>query len=178
MKGFLSLPNWFVFSLFLAGWGALPTFAGEGLLVAGGRVQGSIDLQPGNDYFEGPTLGYSNYHLFNHKLQLQAAYLTNRLEVVFRPRVPVQDWYLMTPVWHWGRNQWFDPTFQLDLGWTWFDDEGLGLDNTAWLASPAFGLNFNLGEGRYGLHLGLGYQALTSSLVNPATAFISFWSLM
>jgi len=151
--------------------------AGEGLMAWSFRVQGTVDMRPGNDYFAGPSLYYSNYNVFNHKLQLGASFLTNRPEAAWRRGVPVQDWYLLTPLWHWKRNGFFDPTFQMDMGWTWFDDEGLGLDNTAFIVAPSLGVNFNINQGRYGLHTCLGYQAITSSLVNPGLALVEIWAM-
>jgi hypothetical protein len=157
---------------------ALSCQAGEGLLAGGLRGQGTVDLLPGNDYFMGPTLAYSNFYLFNHKLQIQGSFLTNRPEAAARQGVPVQDWYLLTPVWHFSRNSFFDPIFQLDLGWSWFDDEGLGLDNTAFTTAPSIGLNLNLAQGRYGAQAALGYQTLTSSMVNPGLAWIQVWTML
>jgi hypothetical protein len=171
-------PFYFGLCVLLLTWA--PARAGEGLLAFGLRGQGFIDLRPGNDYYLGPSLSYSNYHLFSHKLQLQATYLTNRPEATWRPGVPAMDWYLVTPLWHWRRNAFFDPTFQVDLGWAYFDDEGLGLDenNPTFIVAPAFGLNINLMQGQYGIHFNVGYQALVSSMVYPLVSSIQFWGML
>lgn len=137
-------------------------------------------MRPGNDYYLGPTFNYSNYHLFGHKLQLQAAYLTNRPEAAWRQGVPTMDWYLISPIWHWRRNSFFDPTFQLDLGWAYFDDEGLGLDenNPTFIVSPSFGLNINLMQGQYGIQAKVGYQAIVSSMVYPLVSGVHIWGML
>jgi hypothetical protein len=151
--------------------------AGEGLYVWQVRGQGTIDAMPGNDYFVGPSIGYSNFFLFHHRLQLQASWLTNRLEAAWRLGVPTQDWVLFSPLWHWNRNGFFDPIFQMDMGFTWFDPEGLDIPHSDYILAPAFGFNLNLYQGRYGIQSLVGFQTHASSLVNPGMATVSFWGL-
>jgi hypothetical protein len=174
---FFILLSRLILALVLGGWVAKPS-AGEGLVAWQFRGQGTVDAMPGNDYFIGPALSYSNFYLFTHRLQLQATWLTNRPEAAWRPGVPVQDWVLFSPLWHWNRNGFWDPIFQLDMGYTWFDPEGLDIPHSDYILAPAFGLNLNLYQGRYGIQYLVGFQTHSSSLVSPGMATLSFWGLL
>src|SRR4051812_15186879 len=103
--------------------------ATEGLWSVGLRTQGYIDLEPGNDMLTGVEVGYSNYSLASHSLQLKAGYLTSRMEQVFRENIIKQDYLVFSPVWHFRRNAFFDPTFQLDLGYARYDREYSFMDD-------------------------------------------------
>jgi hypothetical protein len=158
--------------------------AGEGLLSFGLRSQGTIDFLPGQDWVTGPEAGYSNHHLFGHKLELKAAYLTSRLEWVFRPNVLRHDYFLFTPKWHFRRGRWFDPTVQADFGYTRFDVEEEifeVLDNDSWIAAAQLGLTVNLAQGRYGgfWHFGCNFIAPeTGGLVFPGVFGIGLWVML
>jgi hypothetical protein len=157
--------------------------ASEGLWSVGTRAQGFIDFEPGNDYVVGPEIGYSNYQLGSHRLQLKAAYLTTRLEQYFRENILRQDYFLFSPVWHFGRNSLFDPTVQLDLGYTRYDIESdifKDLDNDTWLASAQVGFCINLFQGEYGLfyHFGYNFIAPESSMVLPGLFGVGLWVML
>ena len=156
-------------TMFLALVAALaPVSAGESLWSLQSRTQGTVDFKPGNDYFTGPEIGYSNYALAGHSLQLRAAWLTTRMEQVFRPNILKYDLFQFSPTWHFRRNALFDPTFQADAGYIRYDIENEKifhvLKNTAWLLSVQPGLNLNLGKGRYGLHYQVGYNLFTPAM--------------
>lgn len=148
------------------------------------RAQGTLDFKPGNDYFIGPEAGYSNYHLFRHRLQIKAAWLTTRLEQAFRENILKYDMFLLTPVWHFRRNAIFDPTLQLDLGYARYDVENEaifgGLDNDTFIASFQPGLNVNFYGGRYGLHYHLGYNFITPGghLIYPGVFGLELWMML
>lgn len=157
--------------------------AGEGLWSVGMRAQGYYDFEPGQDWVVGPELGYSNYNLAAHRLQLKAAYLTSRLEQVFRPNILRQDYFLFSPVWHFSRNGFFDPTVQADLGYTRYDVENAifeDLDNDSWIAALQVGFALNLAQGRYGLFYHFGYNLITpeSSLVYPGVFGLGLWMMI
>jgi hypothetical protein len=147
------------------------------------RTQGMVDLEPGQDLFEGPEIGYSDYNLFAHSLQLRAAYLTSRLEQAFRPAILRQDYFLFSPVWHFRRKAFFDPTVQADLGYWRYDIEDeifKDLDNSSWVASIQVGLALNLFQGEYGLYYHLGYNLITpdSGLLYPGVFGVGFWKIL
>ena len=157
--------------------------AGEGLWSLGLRSQGTVDFEPGQDWFWGPEIGYSDYNLFAHRLQLKAAYLTSRLEQVFRPNILRQDYFLFSPVWHFGRNSFFDPIVQADLGYWRYEIENeifADLDNDSWVASLQIGLALNLFQGEYGLFYHFGYQFITpeSGLLYPGVFGIGMWKML
>ena len=119
-----------------------PSYGGEGLWSVGVRSEGFIDLEPGQDWVIGPEIGYSDFNLAAHRLQFKAAYLTSRLEQSFRQNLLRQDYFLLSPVWHFGRNRLFDPTVQLDLGYWRYDVESdlfRDLDNDSWVAAARSG---------------------------------------
>ena len=147
------------------------------------RTQGFYDFEPGQDLFLGPEIGYSNYNLAGHRLQLKAAYLTSRLEQSFRPAILRQDYYLFSPVWHFRRNRFFDPTFQADLGYWRYDLESdifKDLENDSWVASLQAGFSLNLYQGEYGLFYHFGYNLITpeSSLILPGVFGVGFWVML
>jgi hypothetical protein len=155
--------------------------AGEGLWSLGLRTQGIVDFEPGQDFVEGPEIGYSDYNLFGHRLQLKAAYLTSRGEWLFRPNIYRQDYFLFSPVWHFRRQAIFDPTFQLDMGYWRYDTEGFAeLANESWVTSAQLGLVVNLFQGEYGLFYHFGYNFIVpeSGLVFPGVFGIGFWKML
>jgi hypothetical protein len=155
--------------------------AGEGLWSLGLRTQGIVDFEPGQDFVEGPEIGYSDFNWFGHKLQLKAAWLTSRAEWLFRPNIYRQDYFLFSPVWHFRRSAFFDPTFQVDLGYWRYDTEGFdGLENDSWLGSAQLGLALNLFQGKYGLfgHFGYNFIVPESGLVYPALFGFGFWKML
>jgi hypothetical protein len=169
----------------MAAWLALASaaWAGEGLWSAGLRTQGTVDFEPGQDWFVGPEIGYSDYHLFAHRLQLRAAYLTSRAEQAFRENILRQDYFLFSPVWHFRRNGFFDPTVQADLGYWRYDVESHlfeDLDNDSWVAAVQAGLCLNLFQGGYGLYWHVGYNLITpdSGLLFPGVFGIGFWKML
>jgi hypothetical protein len=166
---------------FMALWAFAPApRAGEGLWSLGLRAQGYIDLEPGQDFVEGPEIGYSDYNLFTHRLQLKAAYLTSRAEWLFRPNIYRQDYFLFSPVWHFRRTAVFDPTFQADLGYWRYDTEGFDLPNDSWIASAQLGLVVNLFQGEYGLFYHCGYHFIVPETgpVFPLVFGIGFWKML
>jgi hypothetical protein len=157
--------------------------AGEGLWTLGLRTQGVVDFEPGQDLFEGPEIGYSDYNLFSHNLQLRAAYLTSRFEQVFHPDIIRQDYFLFSPVWHFRRKAFFDPTVQADLGYWRYDVESeifKDLKNSSWVASLQVGLALNLFQGEYGLYYHFGYNFITpdSGLLFPGVFGFGFWKIL
>jgi hypothetical protein len=154
--------------------------AQEGMWSLGLRTQGILDLEPGQDFVEGPEIGYSDFNLFTHRLQLKAAYLTSRGEGLFRPNIYRQDYFLFSPVWHFRRTAIFDPTFQLDMGYWRYDTEGFDLPNDSWLASAQLGLVLNLFQGEYGLFYHCGYNFIVpdSGLVFPLVFGFGFWKML
>ena len=155
--------------------------AGEGLWSVGLRTQGTVDFEPGQDFVEGPEIGYSDFNLFTHKLQIKAAYLTNRGEWLFRRNIYRQDYFLFSPVWHFRRPDFFDPTFQMDLGYWRYDTEIFrDQKNKSWIASAQLGLVLNLFQGEYGLFYHLGYSFLTpdSDQVFRGVFGFGFWKLL
>lgn len=148
------------------------------------RTQGMIDFKPGNDYFSGPEVAYSNFNMAGHRFQIKAAYLTSRMENVFRENVIKYDIFMVTPIWHFRRNAIFDPTVQLDAGYARFDpefEEIFGdLDNTTWLASLQPGLNINFAKGEYGLQYHFGYNFITPEghLFLPGTFGLELWMML
>lgn len=157
--------------------------AGEGLWTLGLRMQGVVDFAPGQDLFEGPEIGYSDFNLFNHGLQLRAAYLTSRLEQAFRPDILRQDYFLFSPVWHFRRKAFFDPTLQADLGYWRYDIENdlfKDLKNSSWVASVQAGFALNLSQGEYGLYYHFGYNFITpdSGMLYPGVFGIGFWKIL
>lgn len=159
----------------------VPARGVEGLFSTGIRLQGSVDFEPGNDFLLGPELGYSNFYLARHRLQLKFSYLTSRLEQVFRENILRQDYFLFTPMWHFRRDRLFDPILQLDMGYTRYDvefDEFKGfLDNDAWIAALQVGLNINLAEGEFGAYYHFGYNFFIpkSSGVLPGVFAVGVW---
>jgi hypothetical protein len=157
--------------------------AADGLWSFGLRMQGVVDFEPGQDLFEGPEIGYSDYGLFAHRLQLRAAYLTSRLEQAFRPAILRQDYFLFSPAWHFRRTSLFDPMVQLDLGYWRYDTESRifkSLDNSSWMAAAQVGLALNLFQGEYGLyyHFGLNFITPDSGLLYPGVFGVGFWKLL
>jgi len=158
--------------------------AGEGLWMVGMRVQGTVDFEPGNDYFIGPEIGYSDFNLASHRLQLKAAYLTSRMEQAFRPPILKQDYFLLSPIWHFGRNSLFDPLLKADLGYYRYDVVSKSifgsLDNDSWIASLQLGLGLNLAQGQYGLDYHVGYNLIApqSGLVYPVVFGLSAWMML
>lgn len=157
--------------------------ADEGLWSLGLRTRGVVDFEPGQDLFEGPEIGYSNYDLFAHSLQFKAAYLTSRFEQAFRSHILRQDYFLFSPVWHFRRNAFFDPTFQADLGYWRYDVESdlfKDLDNDSWVASVQVGFVLNLFQGEYGLFYHFGYDFITpdSGLLYPGGFGVGFWKML
>lgn len=161
-----------------------PAMAGEGIWSLNLRTQGTVDFKPGNDYFTGPEIGFSHYDLAGHSLQLRAAWLTTRMEQVFRPNILKYDLFLVSPTWHFRRNSLLDPTFQADVGYIRYDIENEeifhALENSAWLMSVQPGLNLNLGKGLYGLHYQVGYNLFTPQmqLVYPVIFGFSLWVIL
>jgi hypothetical protein len=156
-----------------------PLRADEGLWTAGLQTQGYVDLEPGNDFMSGFTLGYSNYNVCLHQLEFQLAYMTSRGEAIFRPNILKEDWFLFSPLWHFRRNSFFDPTFQLDGGYQRYDtefDAFKDLNNSTWLYGFKAGLALNFAGGRYALRYAFGYQKATStsSLVYPLPFSLGF----
>jgi len=161
----------------------LPAAAGEGLWSLGPRTQGFYDFEPGQDLFHGPEIGYSNYNLAGHRLQLKLAYLTSRLENVFRENILRQDYFLFSPVWHFGRNRLFDPTIQMDMGYWRYDveyNEFQALDNSSWIASAQAGFALNFYQGEYGLFYHFGYELIVpeSGMVLPGVFGVGFWVML
>ncbi len=161
---------------------ALPVRSGEGLFWAGLRAQGFVDFEPGNDWMNGVELGYSNYNILRHQLEFQGAYLTSRPEAAFR-NVLKSDWYLFSPLWHFRRKEWFDPTFQVDMGYFHYDYESelfKDLQNTTWTLGCKTGVAFNFGGGRYALRYAVGYQFASeaSSLIYPIPFSLVFSALI
>lgn len=158
--------------------------ASEGMWSINLRTQGTVDFKPGNDYFLGPEVAYSNYHLAGHRFQIRGAYLTSRLEAVFRPNIIQYDLFLLSPTWHFRRNAFFDPTLQADLGYARFDVENEALfgymDNDTWISALQPGLNLNLGQGRYGLHWHFGYNFNTPEghLIFPGVFGLELWWML
>lgn len=162
---------------------AAPSHAGEGLWSIGYRSQGFIDLEPGQDWLIGPEIGYSNFNLASHRLQFKAAYLTSRLEQVFRPNITRQDYFLFSPTWHFGRNSFFDPILEADVGYRRYDVENSifrDLDNSAWVAAAQVGFALNLFQGEAGMFYHLGYNFVTpvSGLTYPGVFAIGFWIML
>ena len=153
--------------------------AAEGIWRFGTRVQGTVDFEPGNDYFIGPEVAYSDCRVAKQRLQVKFGWLTSRLEQRFRVNIIKQDYFLLTPVWHFRVDRIFDPIVQFDFGYTRFDVENErifgDLENTAWIATPQAGLNVNLAQGRYGAYYHFGYNLITSSLVYPAVFSVGIW---
>jgi hypothetical protein len=157
--------------------------ANEGLWSFGLRMQGVVDFEPGQDLFEGPEIGYSDYGLFAHRLQFRAAYLTSRLEQAFRPNILRQDYFLFSPAWHFRRSAIFDPMAQLDLGYWRYDIESRlfkSLDNSSWVAAAQVGFALNLFQGAYGLYSHFGYNFITpdSGLLYPGVFGVGFWKVL
>lgn len=156
--------------------------AQEGLWSLGLRTNGTIDFLPGNDYFMGVEIGYSNFNLGAHKLEFKCAYLTSRLEQVFRRNVKKQDYYLFSPLWHFRRNNLFDPILKADLGYTRFDIENekifRDLDHDSWVAALNVGLNLNLGQGETGLYYQVGYNLIQTSTLYPVVFGIGIWTML
>jgi hypothetical protein len=158
--------------------------AQEGLWSVGSRVEGTVDFEPGNDFLLGPEIGYSNFNLGGHRLQLKGAYLTTRLEQFFRPNIIKQDYFLFSPVWHFRRNAFFDPNIQMDLGYMRYDVENErifgSLDNDSYIAAIQAGFSVNLAEGEYGIFYHVGYNLITpdSGLVFPGVFGFGFWVML
>jgi hypothetical protein len=163
---------------------ASKTSGGEGLWSAGLRMQGVVDFEPGQDLFEGPEIGYSEFGWFGHSLQLRAAYLTNRMEAAFRLGVPREDYFLFSPTWHFRRKDFFDPIIQADLGYMRYDiedDRFADLNNSSWVASLQAGFALNLFHGEYALYYHFGYNFITpdsGGLLYPGEFGIGIWKLL
>ena len=170
--------------MLLAGLGLAASCHGtEGLWSLGFKTQGSVDFEPGNDYFIGPEFGYSHYKLASHRLHLKFSYLTSRLEQAFRTNILRQDFFLFSPAWHFRRNHLFDPVVQADLGYSRYDVESpifADLDNDAWLAALQAGLNLNFSHGVWGLHYHVGYNLLIpeSSVLYPGLFGLDLWMML
>lgn len=148
------------------------------------RGSGYVDFKSGNDYLMGPEIGYSDFNLASHRLQLKAAYLTSRLEQSFRPGVTVEDYYLLSPIWHFRRNAFFDPLVKMDLGYYRYDIVNKrifgALDNDSWIAAMELGLGLNMAQGEYGLDYHLGYNLINpqSGLIFPIVFGVSLWMML
>ena len=155
--------------------------ANEGLWSLGMKVQGAVDFAPGNDYLLGPEIGYSDLNLASHRLQFRICYLTSRLEQSARENILKQDEYLFSPVWHFRRVSFFDPTIQLDLGYARYDVENEeifgSLDNDTWIAALQLGMGFNFSESRYGFSYSVGYNLINSesSIIYPLVFGVGVW---
>jgi hypothetical protein len=142
-----------------------------GIWSFGTQTRGFIDLEPGNDYLVGFDAGYSPTGFLRHRLELRAAYLTSRPEAAFR-NVLRQDWFLFSPVWHFRRHRFFDPTVQLDLGWYRYDVENEAifgdLENSAGIRALQVGFELHFLK-RYAFRYSFGYQTAgaASSIVYP-----------
>lgn len=183
----IKTPAWLLSAAFLVLGSALAprsAGAGEGMWSLGFRTQGTVDFKPGNDYFLGPELAYSNFHLAGHRFQIKGAYLTSRLEQAFRDNILKYDLFLLTPLWHFRRNAWFDPTLQADFGYARFDvenEEIFGdLDNDTWIAAVQPGLNFNFAQGRFGVHWHFGYNFIAPEghLIYPGVFGLELWWML
>jgi hypothetical protein len=157
--------------------------ATEGLWSVGIRSQGYIDFEPGNDMVTGLEVGYSNYSLASHRLQLKAGYLTSRMEQVFRENIPKQDYLVFSPVWHFRRNAFIDPTVQMDVGYARYDREYSfmdDVDNDTWIAAAQVGFALNLFQGEYGFFYHFGYNFITpdTGLVFPGLFGVGFWKML
>ncbi len=172
-------------AIFLGVPAAAQTFLDEGLWDVGAQVQGFVDGEPGNDYLTGVDVGYSNYDLYEHQLELRFAYLTSRPEAYIQSHkfsgsfpywtskgdpdfggVVRQDWFLLSPTWHFRRRDFFDPTVELDAAFQRYDTEFQDLaplQNTTFVFGARVGLCLNFAAGRYTLHYTFGYQVPTSS---------------
>ena len=139
--------------------------AQESVWSLGLRTQGYVDFEPGNDYMSGFDVGFSHRQLFSHRMELQAEYLTSRIEAAFR-EILREDWLLFSPVWHFRRDRFFDPTLQLDMGYWRYDIENEAifgkLDNDSWVYGGKAGFRLNFFRSRYNFHYAIGYQAATS----------------
>lgn len=155
----------------------------EGIWSTGFRTQGNWDFEPGNDFISGPEIGYSNYNLAAHKLQFRFAYLTTRMEQVFRENIPKEDYFLFSPIWHFRRNGLFDPTVHADLGYMRYDTEIKVFDvleNETWIASVNVGLGLNLSGGEWGFNYQIGYNLIIpeSGHIYPAVFGIGCWVML
>ena len=148
------------------------------------RAQGFYDFEPGQDWVLGPEIGYSNYYLGSHRLQLKGAYLTSRLEQAFRPNVLKQDYFLFSPVWHFNRNGLFDPSVQVDLGYMRYDLEYAFMDfadNDSWIAAAQVGFAINMFQGEYGLFYHFGYNFIVpeqTTLMQPGVFGLGLWMML
>lgn len=158
--------------------------ADDGLWGLSLRTQGAMDFKPGQDLWTGPELAYSHHALLGHDLQIKAAWLTSRMEQAFRENILKYDFFLLSPMWHFRRNSFFDPTVQLDLGYGRFDVENEAifgdLDNDTWVASFQTGLNLNFARGRWGLQYTVGYNFIAPEghLLTPATYGLNAWMML
>lgn len=155
----------------------------EGIWTAGLRMQGVVDLLPGNDFIEGPEMGYSNFDLGSHRWQFKAAYLTTRLEKIFQKNLTKIDYYLFSPEYHYGRNWIFDPLVKIDLGYYHYSVSAPVfnvLNNSSWIATPKVGLGLNLKQGQWGIDYHLGYHLIVprSGLVYPFVFDMGIWIML
>lgn len=155
----------------------------EGLWTAGLRLQGVVDLAPGNDFIEGPELGYSNYDFGSHRWQFKAAYLTTRFEQNFRKNTTKIDYYLFSPEYHFSRNFIFDPLVKIDLGYyeyTLPQHHVDTLNNSSWIATPKIGMGLNLKQSQWGIDSHLGYNLIVpkSGFVYPFVFDVGIWIML
>jgi hypothetical protein len=165
---------WFFLGIALAG----SAQAGSLRWTAGLRTQGYWDFEPGNDYMVGPEIGLSYPGLVGGKLQCKVSYLTSRLEQAFRENILRQDFYLLSPAWHFRPAKILDPLVQIDLGYTRYDVESdifKDLENSGWIAALQIGANLNLAQGRWGAFYHFGYNFLTPTVVYPGVFGFGIW---
>lgn len=148
-------------------------WAGEGLTSAGILNRGNWDLKPGNDFEQGLEVGYSNLHLASHNLEIKAAYLTTRLQTLFREGVSTRDILLFSPVWHFRRRNVFDPLARIDFGYGRYDGGG-------WIGSAQAGLNLNMFRAQWGLsgHAGYAFLAPASDQDFPGVFGMGIWVML
>ena len=159
---------------------ALP-LAAQGRWKAGALLQGTVDAAPVSDLLYGLQAGYSDERMFHHQYELQASYLTSRLQAATDNSL-AQDWFWVSTVWHFRRQKLFDPVVQLDFGYQRYDLEneeifGGYLDNDTWVYGAKAGFNLNFGRKRcYSIGYAVGYQQASapSSYVYPLPFILKF----
>ncbi len=132
------------------------------------RSQGNYDFEPGNNWYSGLEAEYAHPDILGGRPRMAISYLTSRMEEMAGRNVLVEDWLLLSPSWHFRPHKRFDPYLRFDIGYTRFDDEGMGLEDTgSAILAPLVGVQWNFLPGKAALYYDVGFSLINSSPVDP-----------
>lgn len=111
-------------------------------------------------YHNGASFVYRSDKLFHKKVEIGVTYLSTLFGSALGTHVPNIHHFQFNTAYHFRSTKLVDPFIQIDLGYAYFDDEGLGLENTSKLLNIVTGIDFQIYPKYQGLGVYLGYQHL------------------